>query len=250
MNFSPCLDIFFSSDPFTERMRKTAELGFGHFEFWSWWDKDVPSIVQSQNELETHTAALCTRFVSLTDATKRDEYLRGLEETIEVALQLKCRTVISQVGAEQPDRTREEQTRSIIDGLKASARLLEKTQIKLVIEPLNTIYDHKGYFLTRSDDAAKIVESVGSSHVGMLFDIYHQQVSEGNLIGNLRRFSKMIGHIHVADCPGRHEIGSGEINYANVLEELKRLEYQGCVGIELFPADPDHRKALSNPLFR
>ena len=88
MNFSPCLDIFFSKSPFTERMRRIAELGFDHFEFWSWWDKDVPSILRSLSELKMQTAALCTRFVSLTDAAKREEYLRGLEETVQVAQQL------------------------------------------------------------------------------------------------------------------------------------------------------------------
>jgi hydroxypyruvate isomerase len=224
-------------------------LGFDRFEFWSWWDKDISSIRDGMRELDLKAAAFCTHFISLTDVTLRGAYLSGLSETIKVAADMECDIIISQVGSNVSNRSRAEQKTSIIEGLKAAADLLERTRARLVIEPLNTVLDHKGYFLTRSEEAAEIIQEVGSPRVAMLFDVYHQQMTEGNLIGNLRKYRDVIAHIHVADCPGRHEPGTGEINYGNVLAELARIQYHGCVGIELYPSGPDHAEALRNPLF-
>ncbi|HUX49543.1 MAG TPA: TIM barrel protein [Spirochaetia bacterium] len=249
MVYSPCLDIFFAKLPFEERMRRVADLGFGAFEFWSWWDKDIDAIRSAMLSYSLELAALCTRFVPLTDSARRDEYESALKETIAVAHSLRCHTIISQVGPEISGSSREEQHDSIVRGLRQCAPVLEQENMLLVIEPLNTIYDHKGYFLTQSAEAARIIQSVGSESVAMLFDVYHQQVTEGNLIGNIRSYQDMIGHIHIADCPGRHDIGSGEINYASVLTAIEATGYEGRIGIELFPEDADHSIALRNPLF-
>lgn len=230
-------------------MRRVADLGFGAFEFWSWWDKDLDVIRSAMSSCSLQLAALCTRFIPLTDSARIDEYEAGLKETIEVAQSLGCHTIISQVGSEIPGRSRQEQHDGIVQGLRRCAPLLEEANVRLVIEPLNTIYDHRGYFLTQSAEAALIIQSVGSASVGMLFDVYHQQVTEGNLIGNIRAYREMIGHIHIADCPGRHDIGTGEINYANVIMAIEATGYEGKIGIELYPEDSDHAIALRNPLF-
>lgn len=148
-----------------------------------------------------------------------------------------------------PGTLRETQVQSLVEGLKESAKLLAGTDIILAIEPLNTYYDHQGYFLYSSEEAVEILKAVNSPNVKMLFDIYHQQIMEGNLVNNIKKYIHSIAHFHIADVPGRHEIGSGEINYPNVLNAIKETDYKGCVGIEFFPLNPDHKEVLDNPLF-
>ena len=153
-----------------------------------------------------------------------------------MARYLNCSTIISQVGQEQPHLTREAQMQSIVDGLKACIPLLKEAGITLVIEPLNTRFDHPGYFLARSDEAFAIVREVNSPYVKVLFDIYHQQITEGNLIPNITQNAEWIGHIHMAGHPGRHEpFGRNEIHYPSVLGALKEAGYAGAVGLEYFP---------------
>ena len=104
--------------------------------------------------------------------------------------------------------------------------------------------DHAGYYLSRSDEAAEIVNSVDSPNVKILFDIYHQQISEGNLIPNIRAYQELIGHFHLADHPGRHEPGTGEINYHNVLKAIRDVGYDGFVGLEYWPSGENHEATL------
>jgi hydroxypyruvate isomerase len=92
-----------------------------------------------------------------------------------------------------------------------------------------------GYYLASSHQAAEILKTVGSPNVKMLFDVYHQQITEGNLIVNLKQYMPYIGHIHTADNPGRHEYGTGEINYSSVFKAIDEAGYGGYVGLEYGP---------------
>lgn len=249
LNFSPCLEIFFNDLPFTERIRKTAEIGYKYYEFWSWWDKDINKLSEVTEELKIKCAGCCTKFISLVDPGKRNAYLDGLGETIEVSHKLGSRVIISQVGDELMGTNREIQLVSLMDGLRKAAKMLQDTDLVLVIEPLNTLYDHPGYFLTKSSEAYAIAKSVDSKNVKILFDIYHQQITEGNLINNIRNYFSEVAHFHIADHPGRHEIGTGEINYSNVLKNIEEAGYMGEIGIELFPLNTNHEEVLSNPLY-
>lgn len=236
MYYSVCVSALFSKLPIHEGIARAREAGFSACEFWGWWEMDAQKVQQALKENEVKLAGMCTRFVPLNDPERRQAYLNGLAETLEMAKQLDCRTIISQVGQEQPHLSREEQTRSIIDGLKACVPLLEKAGATLVIEPLNTRYNHPGYFLARSDEAFAIVREVNSPHVKVLFDIYHQQITEGNLIPGITDNAEWIGHIHMAGHPGRHEpFGRNEIHYPSVLAALKEAGYTGAVGLEYFP---------------
>jgi hydroxypyruvate isomerase len=107
--------------------------------------------------------------------------------------------------------------------------------LTLVLEPLNIHVDHPGYFLNHSGVGFNLVREVNSPSIRLLYDIYHMQVMEGNLIDTLTRNLDLIGHIHVADVPGRHQPGSGEINYANVMKCLRQAGYSGYVGMEFEP---------------
>ena len=121
---------------------------------------------------------------------------------------------------------------NVIQALRRAAEILEKSELTLVVEPLNVWVDHAGYFLVRSDEAAEIMAAVGSPQVKILFDIYHQQISEGNLINNIRNHYQYIGYFQVGDVPGRREPGTGEVNWRNVFKSIHDLGYQGIVGME------------------
>ncbi len=124
------------------------------------------------------------------------------------------------------------QTEHLIDGLKKAAEIVEPTDLTLVLEPLNVLVDHAGYHVVTSDHAAEIVDAVGSSHVKILFDIYHQQISEGNLINNIEKHWDRIAYFQVGDNPGRKEPGTGEIRYSAIFQRIYEKGYQGLLGME------------------
>ncbi len=232
LKFSAHLDTLLTNLPVRERIAKFAELGFPAFELWCWWDYNLSELKEASEQSNISIAAICTKFISLVDENSRNEYLAGLKETIAACNKLGCNIIISQVGNELKGVSREQQKASIVAGLKESAKLLDGTGITLVIEPLNLLVDHAGYFLSRSEEAADIVKAVGSDSVKMLFDVYHQQITEGNIISNIRKYISVIGHFHIADNPGRAWLGTGEINYKNVLAAIAETGYEGYVGLE------------------
>jgi hydroxypyruvate isomerase len=126
----------------------------------------------------------------------------------------------------------EQQTRNVVEGLKRAADLVAKTRLTLVLEPLNVLVDHAGYFVVRSDHGAEIIRAVGSPQVRLLFDMYHQQISEGNLIQNLRKHWDVIAYFQVGDVPGRKEPGTGEVNWQNVFRAIHQQGYTGLLGME------------------
>lgn len=237
MNYSVCIDALYQGKNVLEGIRETREAGIGAFEFWSWWDKDLDRIASEKERLQLEVAAICTKFVSLVDLSCHEAYLAGLRESVEAAKRLGCRRLISQVGADT-GRPRKEQHQALCQGAKRAAQLLEGTDITLLLEPLNTAVDHRGYYLSSSEEAFEIVEEVGSRQVKVLFDIYHQQITEGNLIRNIRENISGIGHFHAAGCPGRHELDTGELNYPNIFRAIQEAGYTGYIGLEYFPERP------------
>ncbi|MEM7112304.1 MAG: TIM barrel protein [Chloroflexota bacterium] len=238
MKLSLCIDaIFFHTQAsISTRLNMLGTANMRAFEFWDWWTKDLAQMQQAMAEHRLTCVACCTRFISLVDAAKREAYLQGLAESIKVAQQLGCKTLISQVG-DDLGIARADQRQSLIEGLKASVPLLENAGIKLVIEPLNTLVDHAGYYLTSSDEAFAIIDAVGSPHIKVLFDIYHQQISEGHVIQRIVDNIDKIGHFHAAGNPGRNELYRGELNYHEIFRAIKAAGYEGYVGLEYFPLE-------------
>ena len=115
--------------------------------------------------------------------------------------------------------------------------LLEREGITLLVEPLNTLVNHPGYFLASSEEAFDIVKQVGSQYVKVLFDIYHQQITEGHLIANIRENITWIGHFHAAGNPGRHELSNGELNYEQIFKAIDETGFTGYIGLEYFPLE-------------
>ena len=113
--------------------------------------------------------------------------------------------------------------------------MLEDAGVTLVIEPLNELVNHAGYYLIRSDEAFQIIDEVGSPRVKVVFDIYHQQISEGHVINNITKNIDKIAHFHAAGNPGRHELTIGELHYPSIFQVIQNTDYTGYVGLEYWP---------------
>lgn len=163
------------------------------------------------------------------------EFQEGVGRAIEYARTLDCKQVnclagIAPVGVD-PGRIRQ----TFVENLRFAADRLKEAGIRLLIEPVNT-RDIPGFYLCHSRQALEIIDEVGSDNLWLQYDIYHMQVMEGNLAPTLERHLKRIGHIQIADNPGRHEPGTGEINYPFLFEFLDRIGYPGWIGCEYRPA--------------
>jgi hydroxypyruvate isomerase len=171
---------------------------------------------------------------------EREGFLRELDASIEAAKKMDCKQLVVLTGNELGGIPRSEQMANAVAALREAAPILEKHGITAVIEILNTYVNHAGYFLYYVRDGAELVDRVGSPNVKLLFDIYHVQIMEGNLIDNIRTHIDRIGHFHVGDVPGRHEPGTGEINYRNVFKAIYELDdrFQGSVALEYNPLAP------------
>jgi len=235
IKLSVCIEMIFADRPFGERIECVAQAGLRAFEFWDWPTKDISLINERRQLHNLEVAAFIMeprgRLVDA-DAELRD----GVSHSIATAQILECRNLIALVGRESSALSRQEQHDHIVRGLRQVAPLAEDAGVTLLIEPLNVVVDHAGFYLSSSQEAFQIIEEVGSPNVKVLFDIYHQQVSEGNLIANMIEHLDLIGYLHVADVPGRHEPGTGEINYANVLRQISEAGYNGYVGLEYRPS--------------
>ena len=235
MFWSVCASAVFSKMPLREALPLIRSAGAEVYEIWGWWDEDVGALAEAQKAAGLRLTAMCTKMAPLNDPACRGEYINGLKESIAAAKKLGCSVLITQVGQNIEGMSREAQHGSIVEGLKACAPLLEEAGMTLVFEPLNVLRDHVGYYLAESAEAFEIAREVGRENVKVLYDVYHQQITEGNLIETIRRNAELIGHIHIAGVPGRHEPLEGEINYPAVLSALKDAGYRGAVGMEYFP---------------
>jgi len=235
MKLSVCVDAVYHRRDTFESLKEIKGLGIGAYEFWVWWDKDLTPYRRGVEELGLDISCFCTKFIPLTEPDRRGSYVKGLEESIQAAKALGVKRLISQAGNEVSGVSRQAQQDSIVDGLKACVPLLEASGITLLLEPLNTKVDHMGYYLYSSDEAFEIVAETASPSVKVLFDIYHQQIMEGNLIARLQKNIGKIGHFHAAGNPGRHELDDGEINYKAIFTAIRETGYDGYMGLEYFP---------------
>jgi len=162
------------------------------------------------------------------------------DRAVEAAKKVNSRRLVVLTGNELGGMPRSEQMANAAAALRYAAPILEKNGITAVVEILNTYVDHAGYFLYYVRDGAELIERVGSPNVRLLFDIYHVQIMEGNLIENIRMNTDRIGHFHIGDVPGRNEPGTGEINYRNVFKVIYELSerFPGYAALEYRPKAP------------
>lgn len=161
-----------------------------------------------------------------------DAFCASIEETLAAALKLNCKNIVVTTGNERSDVSRYVQHTNVVTALRRAAKIVEGTGVQLVLEPLNILVNHKGYYLPTTAEAVDIIDETGSGSVKVLYDVYHQQITEGNVIETIRRNISKIGHIHTGDVPGRNQPGTGELNYRNIFKAIAEAGYEGFVTFE------------------
>jgi hydroxypyruvate isomerase len=226
--------------PYPDRIRKVKEAGFSHYEFWPWRGKDIDAIHKLNLELGLTPAQFSAspvkgfgHGITSPDPARREEFEEEIRSALPAARKLGVKKLCVVAGEETKGYSRDEQTTAVIAALKAGAKIVEPEGITIILEPLNILVDHPHQLVVHSSHAADILKAVGSPNVKMLFDIYHQQISEGNLTGNIRKYHDLIGYFQLADHPGRHEPTTGEINYAFVLRTIHDVGYRDPIGMEM-----------------
>ena len=165
------------------------------------------------------------------DLNKRSEFLNDISNSIEVAKRVNAKWMTVVPGHLDLRKDMNYQTQNVIETLKQASRLLEKHDLTMVLEPLN-FRDHPGLFLTESPQAFQICKAVNSKSCKILFDIYHQQIQEGNLIPNIEASWNEIAYFQIGDNPGRNEPTTGEINYKNIFKYIYDKGFNGVLGME------------------
>ena len=239
------VDMTLGDDDHADAVAHAADLGLEAIEFWGADSADPESL---RDACEEHGVAIASTTgvgvagnagasgPSITDPSLREEAVADLERSLDLADEVGAEALIVTVGPERDDLPPGAEHRAIVDVLRDAAPAAEEVGIDLVLEPLNNPVDHRGYYLDSSYEAYEIVHAVDSPAVSVLFDIYHQQITEGNVVANLREHVEFVGYVHVADVPGRHEPGTGELNYARIFEALDEMGYDGYVGLEYSPS--------------
>lgn len=236
VKLSACIEPLWNDLPLGERIRRLAALGLDAFEFWRWSSKDLDEIRAAMDATGLPLAAMSFepghRLVS---RQALGALRQGLKDTMAAAKALSCPMLIVTVGDTLDDEPFEATRRRVVRHLQALAPLAEDQGLTLAVEPLNTLVNHHGYWLTRMAEAVDMVQEVASPAVKVLMDLYHQQITEGNLIANLTVYSAEIAHYHAAGVPGRHELTDGELNYRAIFRAIEATGYTGYVGLEYWP---------------
>jgi hydroxypyruvate isomerase len=240
--FCANLTMLFTELPFLERFAAARAAGFAAVEylFPYDWPQDVLASLLRQyglkqvlHNLPAGDWAAGERGIACHPG-RVTEFREGVARAIDYAKALDCGLLNCLAGKLPPGVVPDEASATLVDNLRYAAGQLRAHGITLLLEPINT-FDVPGFFVSRTDQALALIDEVDSDNVRLQYDIYHAQRMEGELAETLRRHLPRIGHIQLADSPGRHEPGTGEINYAFVLRHLDALGWKGYVGCEYQP---------------
>ena len=234
MRFCIPVPCFFRDMEFTDAIRKIKELGFDAAETYDWRSLDKDAVRNTCEETGVELMSMCTTEFNMTNPEMRQKWLDGLKESCIAANKIGVKRLITQVG-DDTGKERGFQHESIVDALKAAKPILEAGGITIMIEPLNTLVDHKGYYLWQAAEAFDIVKEVDNQFVKVVYDIYHQQIMEGNIIPNIINNLDCIAHLHSAGHPGRHDLQFGESDYKVIFAAADKAGYNGACGLEYTP---------------
>lgn len=241
--FAANLTMLFTEVPFLDRFERAARAGFGAVEFLFPYAYPAEEI---RRRLDEHGLALVLHNLPAGDwdAGERgiaclpdrvDEFRAGVATAITYAkalgvTQLNCLAGKAPAGADPAVLNR-----TLVENLRFAADALRRADLKLLIEPINT-FDIPGFFVNRTAQALAIIDEVGADNLFLQYDLYHAQRMEGELAATLEKHLARIAHVQLADNPGRHEPGTGEINYPFLFAHLDRIGYRGWIGCEYKPA--------------
>lgn len=237
-----------------QQIEKVAEAGYPGFEFGDWRASDAARITARKNRLGLECVCLVgnrsvnPKGMGLCDPAERDGFLAEIRASLEAAKRFETKGMVVLSGFKVPSLSREAQHASIVEGLRRAHDIVAPHGVTMLLEPINTLAkieplnprgdNHANYYLDRAAEGFEIVRKVGGPHLKVLFDLYHVQIMEGNLIETIRARIADIGHFHVGDVPGRHEPGTGEIDHENVFRAIHQSGFTGYVAMEYVPSAP------------
>jgi hydroxypyruvate isomerase len=252
VRFSINLSILYTEVPFLERFERAARAGFGAVEFW-WPPADaLPELVAAVEDaglevvlfnFDAGDMAAGDRGL-VNDPNRERAFREHVPRALELAEQLRCPRLNALVGVALPGEDLGDQLARARSHVAWAADQAREIGAAVLIEALNTI-ENGPYLLSNTAAAAAFVESTERVNVQLQYDVYHMQRMEGNITDNIRKHVDRIGHIQVADAPGRNEPGTGEINFDYVLRVIDELDYDGWVGLEYRPAGGSTDESLA-----
>lgn len=232
----PC---FFGGMDFCEGLRRVKTLGYDAAETYNWKGLDFDAVRRTCEETGVELLSMCTSEFRMTDPAFRQAWLDGLEESCQAANRMGVKRLITQVG-QDTGAPREQQHAAIVETLNLARPILEKSGVTIMLEPLNTLVNHPGYYLWSAVEGFEIIREVNHPLVKLVYDIYHQQVMEGNIIPNITKNLDCIAHLHSAGHPGRNELQYGENDYKVIFAAVDKAGYTGACGLEYRPLmDPE-----------
>jgi hydroxypyruvate isomerase len=246
MKFSANVSILFKESPFLERFGRAAEAGFSAVEFWWPAGEDLGEVERAIKDTGLHVALFNFDAGDMpggerglvSDPERQEQFQENVLVALELARKLECGRMNILAGHEKEGMSREEQLDLARENVAFAADEAKNAGVEIVVEAVNT-FENGPYLLYRTEQAMEFVRSVGRENVKIQHDFYHMQRMEGNLVATLREHIGVIGHVQIADAPGRGEPGTGEIHYQYVLGELEKLGYDGYVGLEYNPSGGD-----------
>jgi len=250
---SVCAECFFTNLPFEERVGKIAEAGYEYIEFWhpegtfdgSSIDFSQPKDFAKLNKAAEDAGVIYNDFAfgawdgsiggNATNSEDHEKWLEQDRKMLAFANKINCPKGIILSGMAQDNLTARQMNENLLRAYAKAAGMAEQAGLTLVIEPLNSLVDHSGYYLDKTAEAVKIIREINSPNLKLLFDVYHMQIMQGNLLDFIEKNIDVIGHFHSAGVPGRAELFDTEINYPVIIRKIDELKYDGCFGLEYFP---------------
>jgi hydroxypyruvate isomerase len=224
--------------PFEQRIAKVADAGYHAVELVDEYDGWSPAdFVRARRQFYqlSIVADACSGIeASLCDPAQRETLLQQIRVKLPVLAELECSRLILLTGNRVPGLTREQMHANCVEALKRAADVTASQNIELLLENIDP-EENPNYFLTSVAEGFQVIREVNHPRVKFLYDFFHEQISEGNLIAKLEKNIDLIGLVHIADVPGRRAPGTGEINYANIYRKLGQLKYGRYVAMEFLP---------------
>lgn len=243
--FAVNVEMWFKGLTFMQRVMRAHELGFPAIEFWPTAGKPLAELADfcADTGLEVAQFTAWGFTPGMNEPKNHAAFVRRIEEAVAEAKQLRCRKMTVVAGNDVAGMDQAEMHGHVIAALKLAKPIVEEAGVMLILEPMNVRVDHAGHCLYGSPDAVRICREVDSPMVKINWDLYHMQISEGDLTGRMREGFDQIGYFQLADHPGRREPGTGEIHYNRVLRAAYELGYRDFVGLECTPAGDDSARA-------
>ena len=246
LNLSVCIETILAEIDFYDRVEIISGLGFDAIEFWEVESKDISKLAAVSSRYNIPVAICCAKDVRKVKLNQPwNVVCKNIKESISILKVLGCDSMIMLAG--DLEGKADTQKSILVENLKRAAELAVKENVIINIEALNSLVDHKGYYLDSSSIGFEIIKSVDCENIKLLYDIYHMQIMEGNIITNITQNIDLIGHIHSAGVPGRHEPFLGENNYKYIIRETEKTGYDRYFGFEYFPSY-DSQKSLKDVL--